>query len=624
MLALAPPSASAQGENGNVLIYSGTTGYRHEGGSQAIPPNGEATGAVAAIQEALTAAGYTSDYRTCNGTGTGAGAEPGCRNPDVGNPAVFTEENLAQYTRSCSSAPPTYFSGHRRHAGSALDGRRGGGDHRLRPERRRDRGAPQLDRHGRRGDDLGLVGREQRELGGRHDDGRPREQRRDRRGHGPGPEPPVDRAASPDTFDVTDEHYNWDRNVRGDHHVLANFDERTYNPGPNGMGQDHPISWCRSYDGDNVNDATGTPKAYDDGRAWIIGDRPQRGGLHGERRRQPVLDHVVGGIRWASGEGKKSDCGGTVWSNYTRTVLVSNAQQPDRDRRGGRRQGLLDRDRPDPGLHLGGLREDARPRGRTEQPDDRRDDPDPRRPLELRGRRPGDEPRARDSTSSDPTKRDIFIYYSPRNPGLAHVGQRLHGRLQPDQPLHDDRRRHRVRGRLRAADPPGAEGEARAATRPGAPAARGATGPATSAAPAWSSTRTATSTSASATTSRRTRAGTAPIRRSTTARRSTATRARPRRTPTTCAARSSGSTRSTTSQRGPSRGSGRPTRSRTATCSRREPPTRGPRSTRWASGSRSPCTPTRRTRAPSPSASTATTRARTRRTGRRPAAASGT
>ena len=59
MLALAPPSASAQGENGNVLIYSGTTGYRHEGGSQAIPPNGEATGAVAAIQEALTAAGYT-------------------------------------------------------------------------------------------------------------------------------------------------------------------------------------------------------------------------------------------------------------------------------------------------------------------------------------------------------------------------------------------------------------------------------------------------------------------------------------------------------------------------------------------------------------------------------------
>ena len=48
MLSLAPSSASAQGENGNVLIYSGTTGYRHEGGSQAIPPNGETTGAVAA------------------------------------------------------------------------------------------------------------------------------------------------------------------------------------------------------------------------------------------------------------------------------------------------------------------------------------------------------------------------------------------------------------------------------------------------------------------------------------------------------------------------------------------------------------------------------------------------
>ena len=209
-------------------------------------------------------------------------------------------------------------------------------------------------------------------------------------------------------------------------------------------------------------------------------------------------------------------------------------------------------------------------------------------------------------------------------PGLAHLRQRLHGRLQPDQPLHDDRRRHRVRGRLRAADPRGPEGEAgrrpdlvhrlprrqrsrpRRRRRPGLrlerrPLPR-----------------------ASATTSRRTRAGTAPIRRSTTARRSTATRARRPRTPTTCAARSSGSTRSTTSRRGPRRASGRPTPSPRATCSRRGRPTRGPRSTRWASGSRSPSTPTRRTRARSPSASTATTRARTPRCGRRPAAASGT
>jgi hypothetical protein len=31
-------------------------------------------------------------------------------------------------------------------------------------------------------------------------------------------------------------------------------------------GEDHPITWCKLYDGDNVNDGTGNPKPYDDGR----------------------------------------------------------------------------------------------------------------------------------------------------------------------------------------------------------------------------------------------------------------------------------------------------------------------------------------------------------------------
>ena len=50
--------------------------------------------------------------------------------------------------------------------------------------------------------------------------------------------------------------------------MLATLDETTYTPGPNGMGQDHPTTWCKLYDGANVQDGTGDAKRYTDGRAW--------------------------------------------------------------------------------------------------------------------------------------------------------------------------------------------------------------------------------------------------------------------------------------------------------------------------------------------------------------------
>ena len=65
---LAPAAASAQGDTAKVLIYSGTTGYRHANSGEAIQP-----AVVELIQAKLAAAGVTSDYRTCNGHGTGAG-----------------------------------------------------------------------------------------------------------------------------------------------------------------------------------------------------------------------------------------------------------------------------------------------------------------------------------------------------------------------------------------------------------------------------------------------------------------------------------------------------------------------------------------------------------------------
>ena len=61
-----------------------------------------------------------------------------------------------------------------------------------------------------------------------------------------------------------EEWYNFRSNPRGTVRVLATVDEKTYIPngytGSSGMGEDHPISWCHSYDG---------------GRAWYPRHGPQ-------------------------------------------------------------------------------------------------------------------------------------------------------------------------------------------------------------------------------------------------------------------------------------------------------------------------------------------------------------
>ena len=41
-----------------------------------------------------------------------------------------------------------------------------------------------------------------------------------------------------------------------------------------------------------------------------------------------LIKMIVGGIRWVAGEGKKTDCSGTVWPSFRRTVLVADANQP--------------------------------------------------------------------------------------------------------------------------------------------------------------------------------------------------------------------------------------------------------------------------------------------------------
>ena len=144
---------------------------------------------------------------------------------------------------------------------------------------------------------------------------------------------------------------------------------------------------------------------------------------------------------------------------------------------------------------------------------------------------------------ADPAKRNLFVYYSPRNDGVAHHRQRPGRRLQPDQPLHAQRGRHRGRRRLRARDPARAQGQDRRlavrlprAARPTRPRPRRRRRPGLrlrrQPVPRRRRRRR-----------RRTRAATTATRRWTSAPRSAGTRARRRRTPPTCAARSSASSR---------------------------------------------------------------------------------
>lgn len=80
----------------------------------------------------------------------------------------------------------------------------------------------------------------------------------------------------------TDEWYDFAANPRppGFVHVLATVDESSYAGGS--MGEDHPIAWCRFYEG---------------GRSWYTAM-----GHTNESWREPLfLEHLLGGIRFAAG-----------------------------------------------------------------------------------------------------------------------------------------------------------------------------------------------------------------------------------------------------------------------------------------------------------------------------------
>ncbi len=88
------------------------------------------------------------------------------------------------------------------------------------------------------------------------------------------------------TWERTDEWYDYKTNARTNAHVLATLDESTYSGGT--MGADHPIAWCKPYDG---------------GRSFYTG-----GGHTAASFAEPDFrKHLLGGINYAVGEAQ-ADC----------------------------------------------------------------------------------------------------------------------------------------------------------------------------------------------------------------------------------------------------------------------------------------------------------------------------
>jgi glucose/arabinose dehydrogenase len=309
MLAFMPfaaQSAAAQTATAKVLLYSGTTGYRHSGTGEAIQP-----AVVDLIQSRLLAAGIETDYRSCNGQGTGAGTLPGCRNPDVGNPAIFTAANLAQYDaiffwqassrfREDTTGQRLFTDGEQAAIEQFVNA--GGGVAAMHASVTMGAGQvtwPWWDAAGDSAIGALMPGHSATDV-----NNVATVQVSDR--HHPSTRD------LPDSYEFGDEHYTFASNVRGTHHVLMTLDEESYDVGAGvtRMGADHPIAWCRMYDG---------------GRIWasslghFASSYLENGGDNN------LIEHLVGGVQWAAGTaGRDSDCGGTVWSNFRRTVLADD------------------------------------------------------------------------------------------------------------------------------------------------------------------------------------------------------------------------------------------------------------------------------------------------------------
>jgi PKD repeat protein len=103
-----------------------------------------------------------------------------------------------------------------------------------------------------------------------------------------------------------DRFYNFKDNVRGLSHVLATVDENTYSGGKMKALADHPVAWCKDFQG---------------GRSFYT-----NAGANGDFSGADIRRHLAGALQWTAGEADpvSSDCGATVLANYQQVKLSDN------------------------------------------------------------------------------------------------------------------------------------------------------------------------------------------------------------------------------------------------------------------------------------------------------------
>ena len=88
--------------------------------------------------------------------------------------------------------------------------------------------------------------------------------------------------------------------------MLATVDEKTYTGGTMKDLADHPVAWCKDFQG---------------GRSFYTNV-----GANGDFSGSDVREHLAGAIQWAAGEAdpEYSDCGATVLANYQQVKVSDN------------------------------------------------------------------------------------------------------------------------------------------------------------------------------------------------------------------------------------------------------------------------------------------------------------
>ncbi|MBB5107162.1 glucose/arabinose dehydrogenase/type 1 glutamine amidotransferase [Streptomyces spectabilis] len=113
---------------------------------------------------------------------------------------------------------------------------------------------------------------------------------------------------------------NWETNPSGAVHTVARVRESTYKPGAGANGWDHPVSWCRDYDG---------------GRSFYTG----MGGTADAYDETDFRTHLRGALLWTS-RLVRADCKAAITTNY-KAERLTRPNKPGENDQIGEPHGLV-------------------------------------------------------------------------------------------------------------------------------------------------------------------------------------------------------------------------------------------------------------------------------------------